>query len=243
LAEFQPVFISSFAWWSLVYWTILIASSAWDYYRRYQEGAIKSSQLEAQLAHSQLQALKMQLQPHFLFNTLHSISALLNEDPEQAERMIARLGDFLRMTLHDTAEHQTTLQQELQFLQCYLEIEHLRFQDRLSTAIEVEPDLMSARVPYLILQPIVENAIRHGITPQATAGRIEIFAHRHQDRLQFRVIDNGPGLALDRRNSSGLGLANTRARLQQLYGNDFSLDLDSPAHGGFVVEIDIPLRI
>src|SRR5262245_28857703 len=119
LAEFQPIFLSSFAWWSLIYWTILLASYAFDYYQRYQEGQLKASRLETQLAQSQLAALKMQLRPHFLFNTLHSISALMREDVEAADQMIARLGEFLRMTLGNSGEQETTMEQELKFLECY----------------------------------------------------------------------------------------------------------------------------
>ncbi len=253
LAEFQPVFISSFAWWSLVYWTILIASYAFDYYRQYQAGALKSSQLEAQLAQAQLHALKMQIHPHFLFNTLHSISALMREDVESADQMIARLGDFLRLTLHNTGEQETSLDQELKFLLCYLEIEQLRFRDRLVTKIEVDPATSKASVPNLLLQPIVENAIRHGISRQSGPGLITIRARRVKDRLQIEIQDNGPGMRLGDpasdqieshgRSGNGLGLANTRARLLQLYGADYRFELKSPngpGGGGLLVVLEIP---
>jgi signal transduction histidine kinase len=242
LAEFQPIFLSSFAWWSLIYWTILLACYAFDYYRRYQEGQLKASQLEARLAQSQLAALKMQLHPHFLFNTLHSISALLREDVEAADQMIARLGEFLRMTLRDSGEQETTLEQELKFLECYLEIEKLRFQDRLATRMEVEPDAMKARVPNLFLQPIVENAIRHGIAQQTNAGIVAIRASRNNGRLKIEVQDNGPGLTAKNNGDGGVGLANTRSRLRQLYGEEHHFGMMNAAEGGLVVTLEIPFQ-
>ena len=193
LAEFQPVFLSSFAWWSLIYWTILLASYAFDYYHRYQEGQLRASKLETELAQSQLAALKMQLHPHFLFNTLHSISALMREDVEAADQMIARLGEFLRMTLRDSGEQETTLEQELNFLECYLEIERLRFQDRLDDADRSRAGTMDARVPNLFLQPIVENAIRHGVARQINEGVVAISARRATDeRLPSKCATTAP---------------------------------------------------
>jgi len=240
LAEFQPIFLSSFAWWSLIYWTILVASYAFDYHQRYQEGQLKASQLETQLAQSQLQTLKMQLHPHFLFNTLHSISALMREDVEAADQMIARLGEFLRMTLRNSGEQETTLEQELKFLECYLGIEKLRFQDRLTTRIEAEPVTMEARVPNLFLQPIVENAIRHGIAQQTNAGVVTISARRDNGRLHIEVRDNGPGLILKNDVADGVGLANTRSRLQRLYGDEHHFGMMNAVEGGLVVTLEIP---
>ncbi len=242
LAEFQPVFLSSFAWWSLIYWTILIAGYAFDYYQRYREGQLKAAQLETQLAQSQLQALKMQLHPHFLFNTLHSVSALMREDVETADQMIARLGEFLRMTLSNSGEQETTLQQELKFLECYLDIEKVRFQDRLTTRIEIDPTAMEASVPNLFLQPIVENAIHHGITRQTGAGVIAIKARRDNGRLRIEVSDNGPGLQSNSVSKNGLGLANTRARLQQLYGDEHRFEMINATEGGLVVTLEIPFQ-
>jgi sensor histidine kinase YesM len=242
LAEFQPVFISSFAWWSLVYWTILIATYAFDYYQRYQEGALNALELEARLAQAQLQALKMQLHPHFLFNTLHSISALIREDVELADQMIARLGDFLRLTLHHAGDQETTLREELKFLNCYLEIEQIRFQDRLQTQIDVDAAAMEARVPNLFLQPIVENAIRHGIAPQKTQGVVAIRALRINGRLQIQIQDNGPGIQGAGNGQGGVGLANTRARLKQLYGDRHRLEMTNVAEGGLRVTLEFPFE-
>jgi sensor histidine kinase YesM len=230
----------------LIYWVILLISYAIDFYHRYQEGEKKASRLQAQLAQAQLQALKMQLHPHFLFNTLHSISALMHKNIPAAETMIARLGDFLRLTLENAGSQEVSLRQELDFLRCYLEIERIRFQDRLTVNLEIEPQTLDARLPNLILQPIVENAIKHGISAQVGPGLIEIQARRYDGMLHVQVTDNGPGLALDSSlgNSlkEGLGLSNTLARLQQVYGPAHRLDLANAPLGGLTVIIEIPFK-
>jgi two-component system, LytTR family, sensor kinase len=229
-----------------IYVLLLLASQAVRYYRRFREGELRSAQLESQLSQAQLQALKMQLHPHFLFNTLHSISSLVHTDPETADRMIARLGDFLRLTLENSGAQEVTLQRELEFLRCYLEIEGVRFRDRLTTEIEVEPQALDTPVPNLILQPIVENAIRHGIAPRSTPGRIEISAKRNNGSVRIEVKDNGPGMPAIRvpdgggRLREGLGLANTKARLARLYGSSHRLELANADGGGFVVTLEIP---
>ena len=220
----------------LIYWVILLINYSFDYYRRYQEGEVKASRLETQLAQAELQALKMQLQPHFLFNTLHSISALLHKNVNAADTMIARLGDFLRLTLENAGTQEVSLQEEIEFLRCYLEIERMRFRDRLTVQINIEPDAFAARVPNLILQPIVENAIRHGIAPRSKPGRIEIYARRQDGLLQVQVTDDGPGLPVNGNSKGvlkeGVGLANTQARLQQIYGKSHRLDLSTRPSGG-----------
>jgi sensor histidine kinase YesM len=229
------------------YWLIILCSHAYSYYNRYQQGELRASRLEARLAQAQLHALKMQLHPHFLFNTLHSVSALLHRDTEAADRMITRLGDFLRMTLENAGTQAVTLQQELEFLRCYLEIERVRFQDRLSTYMEVEPRALDAYVPNLILQPIVENAIRHGIAPRSAPGRIEIHAEQKDTMLRIQVRDNGPGLPANLKATNffkeGLGLANTRARLEQLYGAAHSFEIANDPSGGLVVTLEIPSEV
>jgi sensor histidine kinase YesM len=236
-----------FDYYILIYWLILMISHALTYYARYREGELRASQLQAQLAQAELQALKMQLQPHFLFNTLHSISALQLKDIEAANRMIARLGDFLRLTLDNSGAQEVTLQKELEFLKCYLEIETIRFQDRLTVNMEVEPQALDARVPNLILQPIVENAIKHGIAPRAAPGLIDIRARRENNRLEIAVEDNGRGLqqngAAHRSVKEGVGLSNTRARLDQLYGASYRLELANVSTGGLRVTLEIPLKI
>jgi len=231
---------------AMIYWLILLISYAFDYQRRYREGEVRATRLEAQLAQAQLQALKMQLHPHFLFNTLHSISALVHKNPDAADKMIARLGDFLRMTLENSGAHEVSLQEELEFLKCYLEIERIRFAERLTVQLDIEPETLDARLPNLILQPIVENAIRHGISPRTIPGRIEIEARRLNGFLQVQVTDNGPGISSNSNTGTivreGVGLANTQARLKQLYGDNHRLDLSNAAAGGLTVLLEIPFR-
>lgn len=228
----------------LSYGTFMLISHVIDYYRRYQREELRASRLKAELAQAQLQALKMQLQPHFLFNTLNSISALLDEDVDAADEMLARLGDFLRMTLQNPGAQQVRLQEELEFLRCYLEIERVRFQDRLTVSFDIAPEALDARVPNLILQPIVENAIRHGIVTRAGPGRIEIRAARQSDKLALMIKDNGPGLVSTQDSSGklrgGVGLANTRARLEQLYGKAQRFEMADAREGGLQVTLEIP---
>lgn len=228
-----------------IYGLLLLLNQVFRYYRRYREGELRASRLQTQLTQAQLEALKMQLQPHFLFNTLHSISALLHRDPDAADRMIARLGDFLRLTLENSGAQEVSLQKELEFLTCYLEIERVRFQDRLTTSVEVEPSALDAPVPNLILQPIVENALRHGIAQTRGPGLVEISAKRENNALRIRVRDNGPGLAAitrpdDGLRREGLGLSNTRARLEQLYGAAHRFELENAPGGGLLVTLEIP---
>ena len=229
--------------WVLVYWVILLLSHAFNYYNSFRKGELKASQLHTQLVQSQLEALKMQVHPHFLFNTLHSISALLSRDTEAARKMITRLGDFLRLTLENSGSMEVTLQQELEFLNGYLEIERIRFQDRLTTDIKVDPEVLDVRVPNLILQPIVENAMRHAIG-NSTSGRVEVTAAPRNGVVRIEVRDNGPGIqvdgALEARRGRGLGLANTRARLAGLYGDAASFELTNDPAGGLVVTLEIP---
>ena len=229
-----------------IYLLIALTSYAYSYYRRYREGQLRTLQLEAQLSQAQLQALKMQLHPHFLFNTLHSISALLNKDVESARKMITRLGDFLRLTLENSGSQEVTLQQEMEFLSCYLEIERIRFQNRLVTRMDLGEQTLDAQVPNLILQPIVENAIRHGIAPRSTPGLIEIEAKQRNGTLRIQVRDNGPGLSEHRTSDNlfkkGLGLANTETRLERLYGADHLFDLSNNPDGGLIVTLEIPFH-
>ena len=228
------------------YGTFMLISLVVDYYRRYQREELRASRLKAELAQAQLQALKMQLQPHFLFNTLNSISALLDEDVDAADEMLARLGDFLRMTLQNSGAQRVTLQEELEFLRCYLEIEQVRFQDRLTVSYAVAPDALDALVPNLILQPIVENAIRHGVVTQAGPGRIEIGATRTNGALVLSVKDNGPGLAAAQdasgRLRGGVGLSNTRSRLEHLYGAAQRFEMADAREGGLQVTLEIPFE-
>jgi len=229
--------------WILVYWLIFGVSHAFNYYTSYRKGELKASQLRTQLVQSQLEALKMQVQPHFLFNTLHSISALLSKDTEGARKMITRLGDFLRLTLENSGSMEVTLQQEIEFLNGYLEIERIRFQDRLTTDIKIDPTVLDVRVPNLILQPIVENAMRHAVG-NSRSGHVEITAAPINGALHIEVKDNGPGLQVDRafeaRRGKGVGLANTQARLVGLYGTAARFEMLNRPSGGLTVTIEIP---
>lgn len=226
---------------SLVMYAIILGVfRGFDYYQRYREHKLRASRLEAQLAKSELQALKMQLHPHFLFNTLHTISSLMNRDVEAAEKMIARLSDLLRQTLQNVGVQEVTLKQELDFLQSYLEIEEIRFQDRLRINLNIDPRALDAFVPNLLLQPLVENAVRHGIAAKASSGKIGIEAQKRNGRLWIRVTDDGPGLKKDLK--EGIGLSNTRARLKQLYNGIHEFALTNQVSGGASVELSIPFR-
>jgi two-component system, LytTR family, sensor kinase len=212
-----------------------------EYHGRATEAARRASAFEAQLARAQFDALRAQLHPHFLFNTLNSISALLHRDADAADRMIARLGDFLRLTLENGAGAEVPLEDELRFARCYLGIQEVRFSDRLTTRFAVAPDVEKALVPHLILQPLVENAVRHGIQRLVGPGQIVIRAERIDGTLRLEVSDNGPGPA-PAGTAGGLGLANIAARLRALYGDDHSFEAGGLPDCGFRVTIDVPYR-
>jgi two-component system LytT family sensor kinase len=223
---------------------IVVAVHALLYYQNFRASELAQSSLKTQLADAQLRALKMQLHPHFLFNTLHSISSLVLEDAPKANSMIARLGDFLRLTLENSNQQLVSLKEETEFLRCYLEIEQVRFGDRLTVAFELEPQTLSAQVPHLILQPVVENAIQHAIAPRAMRGHINILAKRLNSSLRLEVRDNGPGIISNRdlRGAEGVGLSNVRARLNQIYASNFRLELINGSDGGLAVVMEIPFQ-
>lgn len=229
----------------IAYWGTVVVAHAYEYNRQVRIGRTRASELSAQLAQAQLAALKMQIHPHFLFNTLNSIAALLHEDIEMADRMITRLSDFLRMTLQSSTASVVTLGEEVGFLQAYLDIERVRFRDRLIVELTIAPDVLDAQVPNLILQPLVENAVRHGISKQVATGRLRIDARRNDERLVIQIDDNGPGKSNGNGNSKsrvkgGVGLANTRARLKQFYGDfDFNI-VDRMERDGTTVILNVP---
>jgi sensor histidine kinase YesM len=229
----------------LIYSVILLLSHAFDYYQRYREREWKASQLEAQLAIAQLQALKMQLRPHFLFNALHSISTLIHDNVEAADTMIARLGDFLRLALEHTGEQKVPLREELESAKCYVDIEKIRFGDNLSLEFEIEPNTLDALVPSFLWQPVVENAIRHGLATLTTRGRITLRSKCVNGQLELQVQDNGTGLAKRDNNpiKEGIGLSNIRASLEQLYGGNYSFELVDAQEGGVLVTLTIPLEL
>jgi two-component system LytT family sensor kinase len=223
---------------------IVIAVHAIFYYRDFRASELEQASLKARLAEAQLRALKMQLHPHFLFNTLHSISSLVLEDAAKANNMIARLGDFLRLTLDSSEQQMVTLKEEMEFLRCYLEIEQVRFGDRLSVAYEIEPNALSGHLPHLILQPVVENAVQHAVAPRLTPGRINIEAKRLNGLLRVAVSDTGPGSEPTNRpvEGHGLGLNNVRARLREAYGTRFRFETENVPEGGLKVVMEIPFQ-
>ncbi len=227
----------------LLYALIVIAVQAYLLYGKYLTEESRSAELRAELADARLQALKMQLNPHFLFNALHSISSLNLVEPQKANRMIARLGEFLRMTLESSDEQTVTLGEEIEYLRCYLEIEQIRFSDRLTAEFDVAPELLKAEVPHLILQPLVENAVKYGLAPFAAPGRIAIGAERKGGRLILRVADRCERTAGILSNGqpagSGTGLQNVRSRLKFLYDRNFRLEINDDESGA-TVEIEIP---
>ncbi|HUF25427.1 MAG TPA: histidine kinase, partial [Gemmatimonadaceae bacterium] len=224
------------------YFIIVAATHAVDYYRLYRERRVRAAELANQLTSAQLQVLKMQLQPHFLFNTLNAIAELVHEDAEAADRMITRLGDLLRLSLDRSGEQEVPLRQELDFLGAYLEIEQTRFRDRLSIEMDIAPETLDASVPNLLLQPLVENAIKHGTSACAARGRITITATLRGGELRIEIRDNGRGLPHPAVLREGVGLRNTRARLVQLYGDHHGFSLRNSTDGGAVVAIEIPYR-
>ena len=227
----------------IIYFGIVAAIHAVSYYEKFRDRELKATRLEAQLAQSQLQVLKMQLHPHFLFNTLNAISALMHRDVEAADKMITLLSDLLRVSLEKDERHLVPVQNELEFLGRYLAIEKIRFRDRLRVEMDIEPGCLDAQVPKLILQPLVENAIRHGIAMRSAAGLVSVEATRKGGRLRLVVSDDGPGLPADpSRTREGVGLANTRGRLEQLYGEDHHFELRPSAFGGFEVVLEMPFE-
>lgn len=199
---------------------------------------IRLRRLEAQLAEARLLTLKAQLQPHFLFNALNTVSVLMREDVDAAQDVLVRLSALLRRTLDSSTKHEVPLREELAVLEAYLEIERVRFADRLTYRIDVAPDAEDTIVPSLILQPLVENAVRHGIARRVSPGRIEIAVARRGSRVRMSVRDDGPGI--DDNAREGVGLANTRARLEQLYGARHSFAMTNAPDGGAVVAMEIP---
>jgi two-component system LytT family sensor kinase len=224
----------------LIYAMLVGAVAALRYHEQYRTRDLRASQLEGQLVQAQLQLLRSQLHPHFLFNTLHAISALMHRDVEAADRMMSRLSELLRTSLNSAERHQVALAEELEFLAPYLDIEQTRFSDRLRVDIDVAQDARNALVPAIFLQPLVENAIRHGIAPRRGPGQVTVRAERQGDRLIVDVSDDGvgPPAALE----EGIGLGNIRERLTRLYGDDFSMTVGARDPVGFAVRLSLPYQ-
>jgi two-component system, LytTR family, sensor kinase len=249
-SEVTLLFIFGFHTGVVAYWVVLSIQQAIRNYSRFQERAqaalrsdLRGSQLETQIAQARLSALKAQLQPHFLFNTLNAIVVLVRQQKgQQAEETLARFSDLLRAVLADLDAQEVTLARELEYLKLYLSIEQLRFSDRLRVELEVDAELLDAAVPHMSLQPIVENAIRHGVGQRATAGIIEIRAARVGAALQVTVRDDGPGFGAPGAGGLKLGLTNTRARLTQLHGAAASLSTGNDPRGGALVTMILPFH-
>lgn len=222
--------------------SIAVVAHAISYYRRLQDRENRAAQLEGQLAKAHLQALKSQLQPHFLFNTMHSISALMLTDVQAADRMITRLGDLLRMNLESAGTQITTLSRELEFVNCYLGIEQIRFEERLTLTFDIAPETLDAQVPVMLLQPLVDNAVKHGISRLPQGGEIRISSCLQGGDLKLEVRDSGPGFDKTGDRRGGLGLRVTRDRLETLYGANQSIVMASPPEGGMFLLVTIPFR-
>lgn len=239
-------------WWvrdlpfsALFYGLILGISSALDYYRQFRERELRASQLETQLARAELEMLKMQLHPHFLFNTLNGITGLVRDnDNVAAVEMLVGLSDLLRQTLDNSGKQEVRLSEELAWLELYLKLQQIRFSDRLQVRINAAPDTLNDLVPNLITQPLVENAIRHGLSSRAQPGLISLSAQHSDTRLELSVCDDGIGLpeGWPLANHKGVGLLNTKARLAQLYGADFVFEVRNRDEGGVEALLAIPLH-
>jgi signal transduction histidine kinase len=226
----------------MVYWGLIGLQHAVDYYRQARVKEVRSATLETRLMESQLQALQQQLQPHFLFNTLHAISTLVHRDPDKADLMVERLSDLLRVTLRKVGVQEVELAEELEYLRAYLDIEQIHFGDRLRVEYRIDAAAMDALVPTLILQPLVENAIRHGLEPMTKRGTLTIDAQADGDTLWLRVRDDGAGLPKTWRRREGVGLSNTRSRLDRLYGEEAAITVRENPGGGVLVDVYVPLR-
>jgi two-component system LytT family sensor kinase len=238
-------FLSGLAPSALTYFGVLGVGHAIHYFERFREGELRTALLAGQLSEARLGALRSQLQPHFLFNSLNAITVLVRDgETRTAARMLELLSDVLRRVLKGEAKHEVELREELEVLRSYLAIEQVRFPDRLRVRFDVDDALLTAAVPSFVLQPLVENALRHGIPKSASAGRLDVIARRSDGHLELQVSDDGPGLppAWSLPDSAGLGLSNTAARIATLYGDGASLSVLSPSSGGTIATIRLPLR-
>jgi len=234
-------FFLNFDWEMMTYWAVVGLSHALDFHRESRERELTEAQLRTRLAEAQLQALQRQLHPHFLFNTLNTISALMHRNVEAADEMLEKLSDLLRLTLDRVGTQHVPLSDELDFVKKYLEIEKTRFGERLQVHFDVAPDTLDALVPNLMLQPLVENALRHGIAPKIGGGRVDIIAGHDGTTLRLEVRDNGVGMAPDMLDTfHGVGLGNTRSRLQHLYGSNHRFEVRAPSGVGLAVMMEIP---
>ncbi len=242
LMSIQRELLTTFENQVLIYGGVIAMSHVIEFNRTLQDQELQHSRLQARLVEAQLESLQRQLQPHFLFNTLHAIATLVHRDPDTAEAMIVRLGELLRAVFRSDAQQEVPLAQEVQLLEQYIDIQRMRFGAGLKTEIDVDDDVLGVPVPVLLLQPLVENAIKHGFPGPAREGVIRIQASRDGDRVTITVSDNGRGLHACAPSvaGEGVGLRNTRARLEHLYADAHTLAWDAPPEGGFTVTITLP---
>ncbi len=229
----------------LLYLTILAGIHAFRFHNESRQRMLEAADLKAQLAEVQLQALKMQLHPHFLFNAFHTVSMLIRQRrEEEALDMIAGIGTLLRYVLDHAFEQKVSFRQELKLLNHYLDVERIRFRDRLEIKMKIDAEVYGAAVPNILLQPLVENAIRHGIVPGSNNGKIEVVARREGNQIRIRIHDNGVGMPANWQSEtkSGIGLANTRLRLERLYPNNHRIDFSNAPEGGCLINIVIPFE-
>ena len=226
------------------YWVLFFGLTIWGYYQAFKKQKLKLAQVKAELFETKLEALKAQLHPHFLFNTLNTVSALMTKDIQLAQKVLSNLAQLLRTLFKHDGDHMVTLSEELEFIQSYLEIEQIRFSDRLVVRYQIEPDTRSALVPRLILQPLVENSLKHGISKNSLGGEIVVSSTKSNGSLNLAVCDNGKGVVDTElvSQSNGVGLANTRERLEQLYEQEMTINIESAVSGGFKVNLKIPFE-
>lgn len=241
-ALLRPLLIKTWFYNLWIYGVLVTVAQVIRLNREGRVREVRALELEKRLAESRLMALQMQLNPHFLFNALNSVAGLIHRQPRDADRMLVRLADLLRMTLDSTGEQEVTLERELALLERYLDIERIRFGDRLECRFAVEPGLHRALVPTLILQPLVENSIRHGFASMSKRGELTMKARREAGWLMLEVTDNGKGLAAGVVVKDGVGLGNTRARLAQLHGGRHAFEIGAGDAGGVRVAMKLPLR-
>ena len=225
-----------------IYMIVAIIAYVVAYYVDLRSQERRAAELQTDLARAELQVLKMQLQPHFLFNTLHSVAALVNTDPRAAQKMICSLGDLLRMSLASADLPEVTLRREIEFLELYFDIQKVRFQDRLVTEIRVADEVLDARVPYLLLQPLAENAIKHGVARRLGCGKVEICAYKESETICIFVVNDNGISHMPEHDGLGIGLENIRSRLRMLYGLEGQLTTKELSSGSFQVEVRIPFQ-
>lgn len=225
----------------LLYFTIVGIAHYLAREESLREERRRASELRAQLSEARLEALRLQLRPHFLFNVLNTISGLMPQDPQTGQRVVRRLGELLRTSLNFRGTREVPLERELELSRAYLEIEQVRFQDRLKVRIEAAEETLACAVPPFILQPLLENAVHHGMPANGSGGTVEVVTSSHNGKLELRVIDDGPGID-EQIDEGGIGIANTRARLQELYGDDHGFRLENKVEGGLVVTLVLPRR-